>query len=446
MKVPILQNPRLNCLWLVIVGILIIFPYDTSLAFDKDFFVSGFVSQGFLVTSDNTFLVDKSVEGSFEFNEAAITIQANLSDRLRVGIQLLALDRGDEGNNQVLIDWAGGDYHWRDCVGIRAGKIKMPLGMYNQGRDIDMLRTTIFMPQSVYAEQMRDFTLANEGVSIYGNASFRHVGNFDYEIYGGTLNVPDPTRGFWGDIFVSSGYGIIDGLRDHIASDRGIPDTSVTVNFNGSADQRVSFPVVYGGSLIWNTPLTGLRLGNTWFVGEFDMRGRWNYTVSVQDTMNSYPESFPLDIVMDEEFEIDKILSISADYSWQGLTAAAELSSSEIDHGPKKNRSEGYYGQITYQFCPWLTLASYYSVYYPNADSKDGDYYVALGYSEYTGWQKDFAFSTRIDVTPNWLMKAEFHYVDGVGQLSEVDNRDLILAGTSQRYWTLFALKTTYHF
>lgn len=201
--------------------------------------------------------------------------------------------------------------------------------------------------------------------------------------------------------------------------------------------------------MIWNTPLTGLRLGNSWYVGEFDMYGRLDYSVSVQDTVNSYPESFPLNIAMDEEFEIDKMLTISADYTWQGLTAAAEFSSFELDHSyPRKhkNRSEGYYGQIAYQFCSLLTLASYYSVYYPNADSKDGEYHVALGYENYAGWQKDLTFSMRFDVTPNWLMKAEFHYVDGVGQLSEVDNRDLILAGTSQRYWTLFALKTTYHF
>lgn len=119
---------------------------STLFAWDDDFFISGFVSQGYLVTSENDYIVHNSRDGNFEFNEAALNVSIMPSDRRRVGMQLMARDFGQLGNNNLYLDWAYGDYRWRDCLGFRAGKVKLPMGFYNQGREIDMLRTSIFLP------------------------------------------------------------------------------------------------------------------------------------------------------------------------------------------------------------------------------------------------------------------------------------------------------------
>lgn len=162
-----------------------------GICWDDDMFISGFVSQGYMITSENNYITKNSKDGNLEFNEAAVNLSIMPTDRLRIGMQLFARDFGHIGNNNVYIDWAYGDYRWRDFMGFRAGKVKMPIGLYNQGREIDMLRIPIFMPQSVYNIEQSDFVLAVEGMSCYGNIIHSDFGEVDYEVFGGTLNVPD---------------------------------------------------------------------------------------------------------------------------------------------------------------------------------------------------------------------------------------------------------------
>ena len=108
--------------------------------------IHDFLSQGFLYSNRNNYLADTET-GTFQFNELGINFAADLTDRLRLGIQLAARDLGDMDNDKVVIDWAYADYRWRDWLGIRVGKMRLPLGFYNKTRDLDMLRTFIFLPQ-----------------------------------------------------------------------------------------------------------------------------------------------------------------------------------------------------------------------------------------------------------------------------------------------------------
>ena len=117
------------------------------LAFDlKALEVHGFVSQGYLRSTDNNYLA-KTEDGTTEFNDVAINVSTTLTDKLRVGCQFLARDLGDAGNNKVVLDWGYGDYHFRDEIGIRIGKVKRPMGFYNEGRDVDILRTWVLLPR-----------------------------------------------------------------------------------------------------------------------------------------------------------------------------------------------------------------------------------------------------------------------------------------------------------
>ena len=117
--------------------------------FFDDFRIHGFVSQGFLKSSANNFLAQTS-NGTFQFNEIGVNVTYSALDNLRFGAQLLSRDLGNVGNNGVLIDWALVDYSWQDWLGIRAGKIKMPLGFYNEYRDLDLARTNIFLPPDFF--------------------------------------------------------------------------------------------------------------------------------------------------------------------------------------------------------------------------------------------------------------------------------------------------------
>ncbi|NDY73735.1 hypothetical protein DO021_18555 [Desulfobacter hydrogenophilus] len=157
--------------------------------------IHGFISQGFIISDEYNYLAHNSTDGSFEYNEVGINFSKELTEQLRLGIQLFSRDIGDAGNNKVTIDWAYGDYRFKDWLGFRAGRIKLPLGLYNETRDIDMLRTNIVIPQSIYPDLLRDTVIAANGVSLYGTIDLSSVGSLEYQAIAGQVNI-DNDSGF----------------------------------------------------------------------------------------------------------------------------------------------------------------------------------------------------------------------------------------------------------
>src|SRR5437870_10550419 len=189
--------------------------------------IHGFVSQGFLLTSANDYLAHSS-HGSFEFSEVGVNFTLPATDRLTLGLQLFARDLGPIGDYRATLDWYYLDYHWRDWLGIRAGRVKLPFGLYNDISDVDAARTAVLLPQSVYPAQNRDFLLAQTGVEAYGYKRLGPAGALDYRLYAGTIFLdvkPQP----------------------------GSPFTVI--------DLRV--PFVVGGRVLWELPINGLRLGGS---------------------------------------------------------------------------------------------------------------------------------------------------------------------------------------
>ncbi|MCP4901786.1 MAG: hypothetical protein GY906_32890 [bacterium] len=83
----------------------------------------------------------KSTERSFLLTNGGFNISPDLADDFRVGIQLYARRIGELGQGKIDIDWAFADYRIKPYVGIRAGKVKTPLGLYNDSQDMDFLHT-----------------------------------------------------------------------------------------------------------------------------------------------------------------------------------------------------------------------------------------------------------------------------------------------------------------
>ena len=76
---------------------------------------------------------------------------------------------------------------YADGFGVRAGKIKLPIGFYNEGRDTDVLRPMVFLPQSLYDEMRRDILNAVVGAGIYGYLPAGAAGSIQYQIVYGAL-------------------------------------------------------------------------------------------------------------------------------------------------------------------------------------------------------------------------------------------------------------------
>ena len=80
--------------------ILITFLLSLSLGImaqdDAGLNIHGFVSQGYLHSSDNNYQ-GNTEDGTFEFNELGINFSTQLTDELRLGIQFFARDLGNFG-------------------------------------------------------------------------------------------------------------------------------------------------------------------------------------------------------------------------------------------------------------------------------------------------------------------------------------------------------------
>ncbi|MGE0083734.1 MAG: hypothetical protein AB7S75_04875 [Desulfococcaceae bacterium] len=372
--------------------------------------IHGFISQGLLWSDNNSYFSEDTEDTSFQFNELGINFGKNLTDQLRVGMQFFSRDLGRTGNNEVVIDWAYGDYRWRDWLGIRAGLMKMPHGLYNETRDQDMIRTAILLPQSVYPEMERDYYTRMWGAEIYGNVFAEAIGNLSYKFLAGTYN-PDPDNS---------------GLAVRVAA-------------RGSMEvQDFNHGIQYSAGLIWETPLDGLRLSATGWI--------MNDAGADVKMASDFAPNVPAGSVT--SLEIKRWASVySIEYVWENLRMTAEYRREHTESKwpdlarPKsKVDAEGYYIGAGYRFTDWLEAGTYYSVFYPDMDDRGGDSYAAQG-NDFQAWQKDLALSLRFDINEYWLLKLEGHVMDGAATLLSSDNPD----GYEEDDF-LFAAKVTFNF
>lgn len=417
--------------------------------------IHGFASQGYLKSSANNFM-GSTKKGTFEFNEFGINFATELTDNLRVGMQIFARDLGYLGNGEVVIDWAFGDYRLYDWFGIRAGKMKLPLGLYSEIRDIDMLRTSILLPQGVYNESWRDTFTALKGIGIYGATPSTPAGTFNYQAQVGVLNMGPKT-----------------GLNKFI-------EDQTYASFT-----EYELETTYAGNLTWETPLNGLRLAASGYYNNFSIKGtsedtefwRNRTTEAIQDILRSMgipddqlPQTYSaakaalnqagvnFDLVginLIQDIKKVKSYILSGEYSYRGLTLAGEFYRIMVDlrtsseeygelRGWSKNTTEGYYGSASYHIFDWLEAGTYYSEYYTDESDKDGTGYQKLyGFPASNGYLKDLALSLRFDINPHWIMKSEYHAINGTAVMFR---RDQDNPHQMTKNWGLFAAKLTYSF
>ncbi len=349
--------------------------------------VHAFVSQGAIKSTANDYLVDSS-NGSFEFSEAGINFTSQLTDRLRVGLQLFAYDLGSLGNFDVRADWFYLDYRFRDWLGVRAGRVKLVYGLYNDISDIDAARVPVLLPESIYPESNRIYLLTVTGAELYGYRNLGRAGALDYHLMGGAIPVELPSQ-------------------------IGAPEQASAIDLPYLADAR----------LMWETPLDGLRLGVT------------GVALKLTETVifpGVTPAMMPLDVK-----SIEYVGLGSVEYIGHGLWLAAEgaLARTTITETQPPTVTEGTsasagaYGLAAYRIKSWLQPAVYYSVYYPHIDTRDGA----------PNFQNDLSGTLRFDINNYWLVKLEAHYMRGTAILGAE-------AMTGRENWGLFLLKTTAYF
>lgn len=375
-------------------------------SFENPVNIHGFIAQGYLKTSANNIIAD-SEDGTFQLNEMGINFTNEPMDKLRIGMQFFARDFGNIGNDDIILDWAFADYRLHDKFGIRGGKVKSPVGLYQEVRDVDMLRTSITLSTAVYDENLRDTANSIQGVGIYGDINTDRFGSFTYQAIAGTNNVP--------------GDG---GTALFLGSDM--------VNIS-----NVNMKEILNLALLWNDPTGMLRLSQTAWFSDIEAEG-------VLQSNSSIKVNYYLDNI--------EIYASSVELTWNSFVFAYEclVTNSKLTlialgnpvpgYDGKKLYTFGYFGSVSYRINERFEVGYYYNEYYDDRNDRHGRKLTAEGDMDHKRWHKASSFLLRCDLNSNWVLKLEYQYVDGSAKLLAPLNEEY------DRYWHMFISKLSFNF
>jgi len=357
----------------------------------------GFASQGYISSSAYNYLGNSS-SGSFKFTEAGLNASFNPLPRTRIAAQGFTYDVGPAGDYDVVLDYAMAEYTFNDFIGIRAGRIRRPEGIYNDIQDVDLSRTWVLLPQGMYNARWRDFYVSVDGAELFGVIPLGGAGSLSYELYYG-LQHPR----------------LDGGLALQKAN---LPPFAKLAWFNS--------PQMGGEQLWWNTPLNGLRAG---LALNYDRHLTFRTVTGVQSEGSPITQHYSLEYVHDSWTFQAEYLRFRINYE---NTVAGHLVSTKLIE------PDSWYVSGAYRFNRWIEAGSYYSVYYADIHNRRG---TGLQFPSDAS-QKDAALSLRFDVRDWWIFKVEGHHMRGTAQL--LDNVDNPVR--QDNGWWMIAVKTTFSF
>jgi len=339
--------------------------------------IHGFATQGFLYSSANNYLSANTSAGSFAWNDGAVSVSDTLSDKLRVGIQLHMYQLGDLGGANVQVDWATGDYKLNEQLGFRAGKFKIPIGLYNDSQDVDAVHLWALLPQSVYPTDNRSFTLSAMGGEFYGSEKLgQKAGTLIYRAYAGYRPL-DRSGGY-----VKSLNLELEGLDASF----GLPVTPITAAPTGN---------VFGGDLRWQTPWKGLLIGSSAFAE--DAQGSAG-AVAFRVVRNTVTQQYA-QFERGRFFVAAEVRRMPASLFLTATTAGGLV----VIPYPIDFRS--WYAMTSYRVTEKLQVGTYYSHFVDAGGGED----TAL----ISNYSRDWTVSARYDFNSYFYGKLEEHFIHG---------------------------------
>lgn len=332
----------------------------------SDVQVHGYVTQSLLFTTDNNIYTTYSSKGSLRWTDAIVSVSAAPVSKLRIGAQARYFLFGRYSNG-VSLDWAQADYKFNDIVGIRAGKVKTPSGLYNDVQDIDPAYIWCELPQSVYPIFSRNSVLAHKGLVVYGALPRSETfSKLEYR--------------FW------LGHQVI-------GADDGV--------FYGLKELGIAFPNGVGGleigeTLRWKTPARGLMIGasDIW-------RPVWENKITFGFGAITGRDRVPAFHSPDYFASYDfRRVSASAEFTRNAPSGVAIFVAGPS--APLLIDNRNWYVMSSLKVIKKLTGGLYFSEQVNHA--------LPLGTNRYS---KDWAIAGRYDLNQFLYLKAEQHFLDG---------------------------------
>ncbi len=366
--------------------------------------VHGFASQAAVNTNANQYYGARRGT-ALDFTEIGVNASVQLDPDLLLSGQLLARRAGEMYDGSPSLDFAVADLTLVSSpqrrFGVRAGRIKNPLGLYNETRDVPFTRPGIFLPQSVYYDKVRNLMLSSDGLMFYGE-SYGEIGHLSLTLGGGRAVIDENVEwAYLGD------------------------------DFDGKLEAEGTSWVA---SLWYTTQTEDIKLGLSGFVS----------TMAFDPGANSVLGAGSIDF-------LDWIASFQ--YNAQDWTLSAEYSRVPLkwkDFGPffpfHEETIEGYYLQGAYRLHANLELMLRYEEDFADRKDRDGSRSSALtgGITPpFDFYSKIWTLGMRWDINPSLMFRVEYQRHQGTFALSIRENPD---PNALEEDWNVFAASISIRF
>ncbi len=363
----------------------------------------GFLSQGAVITSDNNFLGQSNDQVSTDFREIGMNASLRPTSDVQLSAGLLSHTAGATDNGELRLDYGLIDWtvlsNEQGRGGIRLGRVKNAYGLYNKTRDVPFTRPSILLPQSIYFERTRNLTVAADGAELYldryGDAGSLFV----------TFSLGQPQTG--SEASKVSLVGLIP---------------------NGSLDSKLMpiFQVIFEGD------------GGKYRLGFTAVQLDAHYIPGVRDVLQAGRIKFTPKI-------------FSAQYNAERWSLTSEFALRPVstrNFGPNSpdafSEGQSFYVQGSYRLAPKWEALLRYDVMYADSEDRDGKEFAAsTRRPAFTRFSKDWTAGIRFDLTPEFMLRAEYHRVDGTGYLPVQDNPN---PSALVQHWDMFMLLASFRF
>lgn len=363
----------------------------------------GFLTQGVVITSDNNFLGQSNKKASTDFREIGVNASLRPTSDVQLSAGLLSHKAGGTDNGELrldygLIDWTVSSSE-EGRGGIRLGRVKNAYGLYNKTRDVAFTRPSALLPQSIYFERTRNVTVASDGAELYLDRYYEA-----------------------GSLFVTFALG-----QPQIGSDASKVALLGLIP-NGSLESKLMpiFQVIFEGD------------GGRYRLGFTTLQLDAHYNPGVRDVLQAGQMQFTPKI-FSAQYNAER-WSLTSEYSLRpsSIQSFGRNAPDSTTHG------QSYYVQGSYRLAPKWEALLRYDVMVADREDRDGKAFAAATRRPgFTRFSKDLTAGVRFDLTPELMLRAEYHRVDGTGYLPAQDNPNPL---AQERRWDMLMLLASFRF
>ena len=367
--------------------------------------IHGFASQGWLKSTDNNNVFGKSSSdsGSFDFRELGLNASMRPRPNLQFSAQMLSRTAGEGSPGNIRLDYGFIDYAFlsgqNNKMGIRLGRMKNPLGFYNDTRDVPFTRPSILLPQSIYFDRTRKLAIAADGGYLYGEH-----------------------RSDIGNLSVEGGFGrpLVRGAETEVAL------------LGHEMPGHLAPEISYIGRATYELDEGRLRFA---FSGA---QVNINYSPATADPLGAGSIRFT-PLIFSAQYNAER-------WSFTSEYALRHFKYKDFGIAPLNLDffGESYYLQGVYRFTPEWEAIVRYDVLYTDSDDREGKKWAAATRSPaHRRFAKDITVGLRWNITPEFMLRAEYHRVNGTAWFSTLDNPS---PGDLSQHWNLFSVLGSYRF